>query len=51
MELGKAMGAKVIATSTQEKIDLCKNMVLMRYLYPTGKLNKDQQKELSKSKN
>ena len=49
VELGKAMGAKVIAAaSTQEKIDLCKKHGADEvFIYPTGKLNKDQQKELS----
>ena len=49
VELGKAMGAKVIAAaSTQEKVDLCKKHGADEgFIYPTGKLNRDQQKELS----
>ena len=49
VELGKAMGAKVIAAaSTQEKIDLClKHGADDAFIYPTGNLDKDQQKELS----
>ena len=49
VELGKAMGAKVIAAaSTQEKIDLCKQHGADEgFIYPTGKLDRDQQKELS----
>ena len=49
VELGKAMGAKVIAAaSTQEKIDLCKQHGADEgVIYPTGKLDRDQQKELS----
>lgn len=49
VELGKAMGAKVIAAaSTQEKVDLClKHGADEGFIYPTGDLNKDQQKELS----
>ena len=49
VELGKAMGAKVIAAaSTQEKVDLCKKHGADEvFIYPTGKLDRDQQKELS----
>ena len=49
VELGKAMGAKVIAAaSTQEKVDLCiQHGADEGFIYPTGKLNRDQQKELS----
>ena len=49
VELGKAMGAKVIAAaSTQEKVDLCiQHGADEGFIYPTGKLDRDQQKELS----
>ena len=49
VELGKAMGAKVIAAaSTQEKVDLClKHGADEGFIYPTGDLSRDQQKELS----
>ena len=49
VELGKAMGAKVIAAaSTQEKIDLCiKHGADEGFIYPSGNLDRDQQKELS----
>ena len=49
VELGKAMGAKVIAAaSTQEKIDLCiKHGADKGFIYPSGNLDRDQQKELS----
>ncbi len=49
VELGKAMGAKVIAAaSTEEKINLCKNHGADEaFIYPSGKLDRDQQKELS----
>ena len=49
VELGKAMGAKVIAAaSTEEKVNLCKQHGADEGLvYPTGKLDRDQQKELS----
>ena len=49
VELGKAMGAKVIAAaSTQEKIDLClEHGADEAFVYPTGNLDKVQQKELS----
>ena len=51
VELGKAMGAKVIAAaSTQEKVDLAKKHGADEgFVYPGGKLDKDQQKELSKT--
>ena len=49
VELGKAMGAKVIAAaSTQEKVDLClKHGADEGFIYPSGDLSRDQQKELS----
>ena len=49
VELGKAMGAKVIAAaSTEEKVNLCKQHGADEgFVYPTGKLDRDQQKELS----
>ena len=49
VELGKAMGAKVIAAaSTQEKIDLrIKHGADEGFIYPSGNLDRDQQKELS----
>ncbi len=49
VELGKAMGAKVIAAaSTEEKINLCKKHGADEaFIYPSGKLDRDQQKELS----
>ena len=49
VELGKAMGAKVIAAaSTQEKVDLClKHGADEGFIYPTGELDRDKQKELS----
>ena len=49
VELGKAMGAKVIAAaSTQEKIDLCiKHGADEGFIYPSGNLDRDQQKKLS----
>ena len=49
VELGKAMGAKVIAAaSTQEKVDLCiQHGADEGFIYPTGKLDRNQQKELS----
>jgi NADPH2:quinone reductase len=49
VELGKSMGAKVIAAaSTQEKVDLCmQHGADEAFIYPTGKLDRDQQKELS----
>ena len=49
VELGKAMGAKVIAAaSTEDKINLCKEHGADEaFIYPSGKLDRDQQKELS----
>ena len=49
VELGKAMGAKVIAAaSTEEKVNLCKQHGADEgFVYPAGKLDRDQQKELS----
>ncbi len=49
VELGKAMGAKVIAAaSTQEKVDMCiKHGADQGFVYPSGDLSRDQQKELS----
>ena len=49
IQLGKAMGAKVIAAaSTQEKIDICiANGADEAFIYPSGNLDRDQQKELS----
>ena len=49
VELGKAMGAKVIAAaSTQEKVDMCiKHGADEGFVYPSGDLTRDQQKELS----
>ena len=49
VELGKAMGANVIAAaSTQEKIDLCvKHGADQGFIYPVGKLDRAEQKELS----
>ena len=49
VELGKAMGANVIAAaSTQEKIDLCiEHGADQGFIYPVGKLDRAQQKELS----
>tara|TARA_B100000768_G_C11235529_1_gene357072 strand:- start:318 stop:1322 length:1005 start_codon:yes stop_codon:yes gene_type:complete len=49
IQLGKAMGAKVIAAaSTQEKIDLCiANGADEGFVYPSGNLDREQQKELS----
>ena len=49
VDLGKAMGAKVIAAaSSQEKIDMCiQHGADEGFIYPTGDLSKDQQKELS----
>ena len=50
VQLGKAMGAKVIAAaSTQEKVDICiENGADEGFVYPSGNLDRDQQKELSK---
>ena len=49
IELGKAMGAKVIAAaSTQDKIDMCMaHGADESFIYPSGNLDRDQQKELS----
>ena len=49
IELGKAMGAKVIAAaSTQDKIDMCMTHGADEgFIYPSGNLDRDQQKELS----
>ena len=49
VELGKAMGLEVIAAcSTQEKVDLCLSKGAAKGLvYPTGELDRAQQKELS----
>ena len=49
VELGKAFGAKVIAAaSTEDKINLCKQHGADEgFVYPSGELNRDQQKELS----
>ena len=49
VELGKAMGANVIAAaSTQEKVDICiQHGADQGFIYPTGDLTRDQQKELS----
>jgi NADPH2:quinone reductase len=49
VQLGKAMGAKVIAAaSSQEKVDICiENGADEGFVYPSGNLNRDQQKELS----
>ena len=49
IELGKAMGAKVIAAaSTQDKIDMCMaHGADEGFIYPSGNLDREQQKELS----
>ena len=49
VQLGKAMGAKVIAAaSTQGKVDICiENGADEGFVYPSGNLDRDQQKELS----
>ena len=49
VQLGKAMGAKVIAAaSTQEKVDICiENGADEGFVYPSGNLDREQQKELS----
>jgi NADPH2:quinone reductase len=49
IELGKAMGLEVIAAcSTQDKVDLCLEKGADKGLiYPTGDLDRDQQKALS----
>ena len=49
VELGKAMGARVIAAaSSEEKVDLAKKHGADDgFVYPSGKLSRDQQKEMS----
>ena len=49
VELGKAMGARVIAAaSTQDKLDVCvAHGADETILYPSGKLDRDQQKAFS----
>lgn len=49
VELGKAMGAKVIAAaSSEEKLQTCKDHGADEILlYPSGKMDRDQQKKLS----
>lgn len=49
VEIGKAMGARVVAgASSQEKVDLAmKHGADDGFVYPTGSLSRDQQKELS----
>ncbi|MAI90939.1 NADPH:quinone oxidoreductase family protein [Ponticaulis sp.] len=49
IELGKAMGLKVIAAcSSQEKVDFCLSKGAdVGLIYPMGDLDRDQQKELS----
>ena len=49
VELGKAMGAKVIAAaSSDEKIKIClEHGADEAFVYPSGNLDRDQQKELS----
>ena len=49
VELGKAMGAKVIAAaSSEEKLQTCKEHAADEVLlYPSGKMDRDQQKKLS----
>ena len=49
VDLGKAMGAKVIAAaSSQEKVDVClQHGADEGFIYPVGDLTRDQQKELS----
>ncbi|HEY5048206.1 MAG TPA: NADPH:quinone oxidoreductase family protein [Rhizomicrobium sp.] len=49
VELGKTMGAHVVAAaSTREKVDLARAMGADDgFVYPTGKLSKDQQKALT----
>jgi NADPH2:quinone reductase len=49
IELGKAMGAKVIAAaSTQDKVDMCMTHGADEgFIYPSGNLDRDQQKQLS----
>ena len=49
IELGKAMGAKVLAAaSTQDKVDMCMaHGADEGFIYPSGNLDRDQQKQLS----
>ena len=49
IELGKAMGAKVIAAaSTQDKIDMCLSHGADEgFIYPSSNLDREQQKQLS----
>ena len=49
IEIGKAMGAKVIAAaSTQDKVDMCMaHGADEGFIYPSGNLDRDQQKQLS----
>ncbi len=49
VELGKAMGARVIAAaSSEEKIKIClEHGADEAFVYPSGNLDRDQQKELS----
>lgn len=49
VQLGKAMGANVIAAaSTQEKVDIClSNGADKAFVYPSGDLSREEQKELS----
>ncbi len=51
VELGKSIGARVIAgASTKEKVNLAiSHGADDGFIYPSGKLTKDQQKELSKN--
>jgi NADPH:quinone reductase len=51
VEVGKAMGARVIAAaSSQEKVDLAKKHGADDgFVYPAGKLDRDQQKALSQT--
>jgi len=51
VEIGRAMGAYVVAgASTQEKVDLAKQYGAHEgFVYPTGKLSREQQKELSET--
>ena len=49
VELGKSMGAKVIAAaSTQEKVDIClEHGADEGFVYKSGNMNRDEQKEFS----
>ncbi len=49
VELGKAMGARVVAAaSSEEKLEICKQHGADEtLLYPTGELSREQQKEFS----